>query len=263
MIEVDVRVRESGQLFTRKGIKIMGCCDLIKSQALDPPVLISQLHSHFNTQPCILLGFFSALMGHNSKVAHHWTSCESQVMIGLWSISDQGIDLCQAWKGLCQHCGPCRWRLMKEVTNKTWEKMRETLTWSFQMWPLGGCEMIFSPNKEYVTMCPRTTFARCFHFRWEVGKLGCCVAAAMMMAWLWTDVCHTHNTLSLCIGGNAHCALCTVLPWKALAKYVTPSGHERRQHFGDYRSKKELKERGVGLSQWKKEERGEAGAGMA
>ena len=40
MREVDVRVRESGQLFTRMGIKRMGCCDLIKSQALDPPVLI-------------------------------------------------------------------------------------------------------------------------------------------------------------------------------------------------------------------------------
>ena len=101
-----------------------------------------------------------------------------------------------------------------------------------------------------------------FHFIWEAGKPGCYVAAAMM-AWLWTDVCHTYNTLSLCIGGNAHCALCTVLSWKVLAKYATPSGHERRQHLGDYRSKKELKERGVGLSQWKKEERGEAGAGMA
>ena len=177
-------------------------------------------------------------------------------MTRLWSISDPGIDLCQAWKGLCQHCGPCRWRLMKEVTNKTWEKMRETLTWSFQMWTLGGCEMIFSSNKEYVPLFPRTTCARCFHFRWEVGKLGCCVAAAMMMAWLWTDVCHTYSTLSLCIGGNAHCALCTVLPWKVLAKYATPldmrgdstlgiiaAKRSWRREVLDYRSKK--RRRGV------------------
>ena len=33
-----------------------------------------------------------------------------------------------------------------------------------------------------------------FHFIWEAGKPGCYVAAAMM-AWLWTDVCHTYNTL--------------------------------------------------------------------
>ena len=52
-----------------------------------------------------------------------------------------------------------------------------------------------------------------------------------------------------------HCS-----PVESFSKVRHPSGHERRQHFGDYRSKKELKERGVGLN---KEERGEAGAGMA
>ena len=43
-----------GELFRRMWIKRMGCCDLIKSQALDP-LLISLLHSHFTTQPCFLL----------------------------------------------------------------------------------------------------------------------------------------------------------------------------------------------------------------
>ena len=33
-----------------------------------------------------------------------------------------------------------------------------------------------------------------FDVRWEAGKPGCYVAAAMM-AWLWTDVCHTYNAL--------------------------------------------------------------------
>ena len=46
--------RGRGELFTRMRIKRMGCCDLIKSQALDP-LLISLLHSHFTTQPCIFL----------------------------------------------------------------------------------------------------------------------------------------------------------------------------------------------------------------
>ena len=57
--------------------------------------------------------------------------------------------------------------------------------------------------------------------------------------------------------GRAH----TTVPGKySRVRHSHWTGHERRQHFGDYRSKKELKERGVGL---KKEERGEAGAGMA
>ena len=73
----------------------------------------------------------------------------------------------------------------------------------------------------------------CFHVGSGVGKPGCYVAA--MMTWLWTDVRHTYNTNC---NSTARTVEGLVLNRKIVG-YATPSRHERRQHFGDYHSKKE------------------------